>query len=920
MALMSVLLVLMLMSALLVGYFAMIAADQQSAGVDRDQTQAYAAAHAGLEKLTADLGLLFMGGNYSPTTTQISALTSNPPTVTGFQYTSPDGSSGYTITAKPVQTATIASGAFQGLVGLITPYEINVTARANSTGGAEVRMRRTLQTVAIPVFQFGVFSELNLNFAAAPSFAFGGRIHTNQNLYLAHQTGATLTLEDKVTAVGEIVRTHLSNAYALNTGSNGYNGTVRVAKAAGTYVNLTWSPNQGSIRFTGAAVIPPSTLQMVGDPPVPTMVLASGVVANETWKDISQGTYNGWIKNGKTGAKRLDLPLVSDGAAPIDIIRRPAPGTADNDNIKKQRFYHLASVRILLSDRSADLTNLQGVTATDPVDLYRLATDAAYRTTLGFAWNNNIPLARAGVYYSDTTGVNAGRGYRIPQNQPIHTGFLKIERQDNDGVWHDVTVEILNLGFTERSLAAGTWNTASTSTCSSTDPSPNAVIRFQRVRDNPPSGYSCGYSSSLGWNTSPDTYIPLALYDSREGARRDDQRTVVNGGVSDSTPYIGGVMHYIELDVYNLKRWLTGAIGSTGNSNTMNVTGYVLYFSDRRGNKNLGANNVADSMAGSDGILNTADDFGDDQETGEYGFEDVVNPATSTSLSNGVLDQGEDINGNGVLDVYGGVPRPRPGVAATVYPWGGYESSGVVATPMSRIPTSGNNNSLLASTELRVNPPLFFRRALKVVNGGYTSGVLRIPANGSQGLSIASENPLYVQGDYNAPNAAGNGWGTTAGTDHVSAAMIADAVTLLSSNWNDISSFAYPHAVGSRDSASANWYRFAIVSGKGIDFPRPNNNSNDDTDYGTDGGVNNFIRFMEDWGGRTANYVGSLVSFYYNRQGVGTYKCCEVVFAPPTRNYRFDTEFLTPSLLPPRTPMFRDVNTLTFRQILRPNQ
>jgi len=27
-----------------------------------------------------------------------------------------------------------------------------------------------------------------------------------------------------------------------------------------------------------------------------------------------------------------------------------------------------------------------------------------------------------------------------------------------------------------------------------------------------------------------------------------------------------------------------------------------------------------------------------------------------------------------------------------------------------------------------------------------------------------------------------------------------------------------------------------------------------------------------------------------------------------------------PALLPPGTPMFRDVNTLTFRQILRPTQ
>ena len=44
------------------------------------------------------------------------------------------------------------------------------------------------------------------------------------------------------------------------------------------------------------------------------------------------------------------------------------------------------------------------------------------------------------------------------------------------------------------------------------------------------------------------------------------------------------------------------------------------------------------------------------------------------------------------------------------------------------------------------------------------------------------------------------------------------------------------------------------------------------------------------------------------------------VYQAPSRGYNFDTDFLLPSLLPPGTPMFRDVNTLTFRQLLRPTQ
>ena len=47
--------VLMLVSALMVGFVTAIVADQRASGLDRDQTQAYAAAHAGLEQLTSDL-------------------------------------------------------------------------------------------------------------------------------------------------------------------------------------------------------------------------------------------------------------------------------------------------------------------------------------------------------------------------------------------------------------------------------------------------------------------------------------------------------------------------------------------------------------------------------------------------------------------------------------------------------------------------------------------------------------------------------------------------------------------------------------------------------------------------------------------------------------------------------------------------
>src|SRR5690606_27784059 len=349
-----------------------------------------------------------------------------------------------------------------------------------------------------------------------------------------------------------------------------------------------------------------------------------------------------------------------------------------------------------------------------------------------------------------------------------------------------------------------------------TEPNPDAVIRLQRIKD------TVGSCTT----TTATNLWPNVLYDAREGARRDDP------SASGNLPRFGGVMHYVELDVNNLRRWLEGEIGTTGNADTMRETGYVVYFSDRRGNRSLGADGVPAPAGG------TPWNPGDDLETGELGMEDIINPASSSSTSNNVLDNGEDVNGNGTLETYANVPR-----SAVAHTFGS-------PTLWSQITNSG---STAAATIARANRAIFFRRALKVVNGARG----QLPAVGTQGLTIASENPVYVEGNFNACT-PGNAPGTCTepggpfgpvGNGHVSAAIIADAVTLLSSNWNDIRSFTSPHAPGGRP-ATTTWYRFGVIAGKGLSFTRPTSNpSNDHTDFGTDGGAHNFLRFLEIWVG-----------------------------------------------------------------------
>jgi hypothetical protein len=148
-----------------------------------------------------------------------------------------------------------------------------------------------------------------------------------------------------------------------------------------------------------------------------------------------------------------------------------------------------------------------------------------------------------------------------------------------------------------------------------------------------------------------------------------------------------------------------------------------------------------------------------------------------------------------------------------------------------------------------------------------------------------------------------------------------DALTLHSASWNDVNSFSFPFNTGGRVGGTT-WYRMGVVAGKGLSFKIPSWDTaaiDGSQNFDTDGGVHNFMRFLENWNG-ILNYQGSIVSLYFNRQATGLYNSGNNNYSPPNRGYQFDTNFLDPKLLPPRTPMFRDINTTGFTQLLLPTQ
>ena len=153
-------------------------------------------------------------------------------------------------------------------------------------------------------------------------------------------------MSDRITAVGDVIRTNLSNGWDTNTN---YTGNVSVIRSApATFRNL--ARDEGSL------------------------VTNNPAVQNEpVWTSLSVGTYASNIRNGRTGARRLDLPLVSQGAVPVDLIRRPLQNSNENTAnalIYNQRFFGMAAVRILLADTVAEIQQLPTVTqGTQPVSL-----------------------------------------------------------------------------------------------------------------------------------------------------------------------------------------------------------------------------------------------------------------------------------------------------------------------------------------------------------------------------------------------------------------------------------------------------------------------------------------------------------------------------------------------------------------------
>lgn len=194
----------------------------------------------------------------------------------------------------------------------------------------------------------------------------------------------------------------------------------------------------------------------------------------------------------------------------------------------------------------------------------------------------------------------------------------------------------------------------------------------------------------------------------------------------------------------------------------------------------------------------------------------------------------------------------------------------------------GNFNGIIYITDLSAGSTgLTNKRGIRLKNGAKLPDGTNIGS--AAGLTVASANPVYVQGDYNTGTAGGvqpaSNSGdptqpTVPGYTRQPAALIADAVNILSNSWTDALSGTVP--VATNTTVNAGIISGIVPSGSGY----------------YSGGVENFPRFLENWSGKSFTYYGSMLELYNSQQGIGHWGAANV-YSPPNRAWYFDTNFLS---------------------------
>jgi hypothetical protein len=157
-----------------------------------------------------------------------------------------------------------------------------------------------------------------------------------------------------------------------------------------------------------------------------------------------------------------------------------------------------------------------------------------------------------------------------------------------------------------------------------------------------------------------------------------------------------------------------------------------------------------------------------------------------------------------------------------------------------------------------------------------------------QGLTVVTDQAIYIQGDYNR------------NTNWRPASVIADSLNILSNAWHDSN---LPANINQNvPNASSTEINAAFLAGTDT---TGNIEGTAGQGGAYNGGLENYPRFTERWGGQTLTYRGSFVSLNRPRHVQGVWpNTSDRTYQAPIRNWSYDIRFNDPAQLPPLSPRF----------------
>jgi len=231
-ALEAVLLLMLLFGIIITAGLSAVNTLSRTSTVDYRSSQTSYAAEGGADDIMSQLDAAMQDGVIGAE--DIANLTD--PSLPGFRYETTTQTTGAPI-AK-----TITSGPFAGLISLNQPIDIQVTAIDSLRNRSSVVLSVNAQS--IPLFQFGVFYEEDLEILPGQQMNFAGWVHSNASMYISSNT---VTFQSQLTTPDSVFWQRKNANQRLNG--------VRIHNAAGTPVLLDFD----SRSHAGAAFVTRST-------------------------------------------------------------------------------------------------------------------------------------------------------------------------------------------------------------------------------------------------------------------------------------------------------------------------------------------------------------------------------------------------------------------------------------------------------------------------------------------------------------------------------------------------------------------------------------------------------------------------------------------------------------------------------------